>query len=299
MINFKIGLAAAGVGLAAIVAPPAHATTVKLAFNYMATNIAGDFGTASGGTAIPVADMWITDHNDLALENPNWETPGVYSGVRITVQLRPNGLSQFSSGSGSLSADSLYLNIPNAIGGGDDDDDDGGGGGPPEEEPEILSTFSNVFGVPVDVEWAPDDGEEFETNGWEFTQEIEWQDGQMNQLTGFSVFDLFSGADPDDGIFDDNINVDTILDNLVSREGGPGPDAIAWLMLQTEDGGIAGSGWWGLTPCSEGECQLDVLATDFEIVTLESVPVPVPAAVWLFGSALVGMATISRRRRRA
>lgn len=292
MINFKIGLAAVGVGLAAVVAPPAQATTVKLAFNYMATNLAGDFV----GTAIPVADMWITDHNDLGLENPNWQTPGVHSGVRVTVQLRPNGLSQFGSGSGSLSVHSLYLNIPNAVGGEEEEN----GGGPPEEEPEILSTYSDVYGVPVEgVEWAPDEGETFETNGWQFTQEIEWEDGEMNQLAGFSVFDLFSGADPDNGIFDDNINVDTILDNLVSQESDLGPDAIAWLMLQSEDGGIAGSGWWGSTPCAEGECQLDVLATNFEIVTLESVPVPVPAAVWLLASALVGMAGISRRTRRA
>lgn len=291
---------AVAIGVSMIAAPSASATTIRMTFDYMATNLAGGFSAASGGAAVPVADLFITDHSDLGVSNPG----GGAGGVRVTFRLRQNGLSQFSNGLGNIFISAFELNFPNTSNcvdtpacanaedaNGYSSDDNGG----------LGNNWGDVAGVPLTggVEWA----ENGANNGWgagqndpSFGQEYNWGNaGGMNQGTGLSVIDIFSADGRDD------ISVANLLANPVHNIDPNLPDAYAWIKVRSNNSadpaarGIATNQWWG-TPQTSGQgdnqrWQLNVLATDVQVV-------PEPALLSLLVPMLGGLAW-SRRGRRA
>lgn len=289
---------AAAIGVSMFAAASASATTVKLTFNYMATNLAGDFTAASGGTAVPVADLFITDHSDLGIANPS----GGAGGVRATFTLRQNGLSQFSNGIGNIFISAFELNFPETAecidvpacantedANGYSSDANGG----------LGNNWSDVSGVSLSggIEWA----ENGANNGWgagendpAFGQEYNWGNGGgMNQGSGLSVIDIFSADGRDD------ISVANLLANPVTNTDSSLPDAYAWIKIRSNNSadpaarGIATDQWWG-TPQTSGQgdnqrWQLNVLATDVQVV-------PEPAMLALLIPMLGGMAWSRRTR---
>jgi hypothetical protein len=87
----------------AVTTAGAHAATAILDFDYMATGFKGDFAAASGGTAVKVGTLTLTDLADLHLGDGK-------SGVRISLAL--TGLDQFSSGTGAIFVSSYELSFP-------------------------------------------------------------------------------------------------------------------------------------------------------------------------------------------
>ena len=305
-MKLKNGLTAIGLAAAALGATTAHSASIKLTFDYMATNLKGDFATASGGTAVPVAELFLVDHSDLGVTDPN----GGLSGVRATFRVLNNGLNQFYSGNGSIFISAFELNFPNtsecatsACTGtgtinGYDTDGNGGNG----------NNWSQVYGVPLagGIEWA----ENGSVNGWgsaandpSFQQEYNWGNtGIMNQAAGLSIIDIFSSAGRSD------ISVANIIDNPVSNVDGTSPDAFGWIKIRSNntlaaDAALRGiedtGGWWG-TPALSGSgsnqrYQLNVLATGYETVALSAVPVPEPSEYLMMLSGL-GVLALARRR---
>lgn len=294
---------AVAIGVSMLAAASASATTVKLTFNYMATNLKGDFATASGGTAVPVADLFITDHHDLGIANP----VGGAGGVRATFQLRQNGLSQFSNGLGSIFISAFELNFPEtsecvdvpACANAEDANgysSDANGG--------LGNNWADVSGVPLTggIEWA----ENGANNGWgagqndpSFGQEYNWGNGgSMSQGTGLSVIDIFSADGRDD------ISVANLLANPVHNTDPNLPDAFAWIKVRSNNSadpaarGIATNEWWG-TPQTSGQganqrWQLNVLATELQVV-----PEPGMASLLLSALALVGVQLKRQSTRRS
>lgn len=117
-----------------------------------------------------------------------------------------------------------------------------------------------------------------------------------------------NSMDPDDSRFGGNIIIDfnpavTNLGSIVLdiEESGSYINAysqnifLQQIALSTSNGGMQTVDFSSLTS------EIDRLIVNIEgsgaIVELNFTPVPVPAAVWLFGSALLGFAGIARRKR--
>jgi len=150
-------------------------------------------------------------------------------------------------------------------------------------------------------------------------------DGNVVQAGGFDpMLTLFNGAGDFIGIFDDgsvpavNPDLGLGLDALFEDVLAAGDYTVALtqygnVSFTTIDGFIQSgnpnytSGFEGAVPCSQGQFCLrvsdtlsvgrsDLWALDIRNVTSAGV-VPVPAAVWLFGSGLIGLIGLARRDR--
>lgn len=99
----------------------------------------------------------------------------------------------------------------------------------------------------------------------------------------------------------DNANFGTISSNLGSFELEDKASNGLSFQLGDETGGghrsFAGVSGWGWVnhgvDCINGECT-HVIASDW---LFTASPVPVPAAVWLFGSGMLGLIGIARRKK--
>lgn len=267
----------------------ASAQSITLNYDYMATNKAGEFS----GRSTSVASLILTD---FAASTSYIDAGGVTQnntngGVRAEFNVNPNGLSQFSSGVGSVYISAFELNFAGtSVVAGYDSDAAGSKG----------NNWSNVSGVGLagGVEWQEDGA----TNGWtSFGQENNWGSGTgngvMTQTSGGSTIDFFNA------IGDNTISVANIIANDVANADGTSPSAFSWIKIRSNTGsnlsqsGIAANGWWGNSGVNRTRYFLDVIATDYTVNELV-VPsqVPVPAALPLMGSAL-GLFGVSRRRR--
>ncbi|MFO1319648.1 MAG: PEP-CTERM sorting domain-containing protein [Burkholderiales bacterium] len=295
---------ATGLAVAALSSPLTEAKSIKLTFDYMATNLKGDFASASGGVAVPVAELFLTDLADLGKSNPDGGAGGVQAAFRIL----PNGLSQFSNGTGSRFVSAFELNFPDtsacanatcsATGtiNGYDTDANGGFG----------NHWVDVHGVPLTggIEWA----ENGNANGWgagttdpSFGQELNWGNtGAMHESAGLSIIDVYSAAGRDD------VSVDRVLGHPVSNTTAGLPGAYSWIKVRSNnsaiagDRGIATDQWWG-TPNTSGaganqRWQLNVLATSYEEVPLSAVPVPEPSEYAMLATGLAMLGLLARRR---
>lgn len=257
----------------------AHAASVTLTFDYMATNLLGSFASASGGSAVAVGTLTLTDLSDLNLGDGK-------TGVRSTLTL--NGLNQFSSGTGSIFISSYELNFPGTS-----------IAGPGESE---LSSATNgvnwryVSGLNVNtargggpIEFA----ENGATNGWgavtgdpAFEQEINYVAGAFVNGTT-STIDFLNGESGYDGF-----SVASFLANPVKNNNGALPDAYAWIRIRSTGGGIAtgnNGNWWEPAVSNAAGGRLDVLA-------LAPVPEPETYAMMLAGLGMIGLS--ARRRMR-
>lgn len=66
------------------------------------------------------------------------------------------------------------------------------------------------------------------------------------------------------------------------------------VVVDFADGVVALCGWWNYGNCIADEDDAPYAQVDY---TYEVSSVPVPAAVWLFGSALLGLAGVARRKK--
>ena len=68
-----------------------------------------------------------------------------------------------------------------------------------------------------------------------------------------------------------------------------------WFILATNNNN---TGWFGdvFSQCSDTSGACTVTFSDGTVLAVDSTIVPVPAAVWLFGSGLLGLAGIARRK---
>lgn len=257
----------------------AHAASVTLTFDYMATNLLGSFASASGGTAVPVGTLTLTDLSDLNLGDGK-------TGVRSTLTL--NGLNQFSSGTGSIFISSYELNFPGTT-----------TAGPGLSELSSATEGVNwryVSGLNVNIgrnggpiEFA----ENGATNGWgalpgdpAFEQEINYVAGAfVNGVT--STIDFLNGENGYNGF-----SVASLLANPVRNTDSALPDAYAWIRIRSTGGGIAtgnNGNWWEPAVFNANGGRLDVLA-------LAPVPEPETYAMMLSGLGLIGLS--ARRRMR-
>lgn len=289
-------------GIGALSVPTAHAASIRLTFDYMATNLKGDFATASGGTAVPVAHLTLTDIGDLGIANPS----GGISGVRAAFSLEPTGLSQFSNGTGSVFISAYLLNFPGTsecgnatcsttgtINGYDTDANLGAG-----------NQWTPVSGTSISsIEWA----ENGANNGWgsgttdpAFGQELNWGNGgALNQTTGVSVIDLFSTDGRDD------ISVASLLANpVLNSVDGSLPPAYGWIKIRSNASadpaarGIDSTDTWYGTPQTSGSganqrWQLNVLATGYQTLA-----VPEPSEYLMMASGLAMLAMVRRGKKK-
>ena len=257
----------------------AHAASVTLTFDYMATNLVGSFASASGGTAVAVGTLTLTDLSDLNLGDGK-------TGVRSTLTL--NGLNQFSSGTGSIFISSYELNFP----------------GTSTAGPGLSELSSATEGVSwryvsgLNVNTARGGGpiefaENGATNGWgsvtgdpAFEQEINYVAGAfVNGVT--STIDFLNGENGYNGF-----SVASLLANPVRNTDSALPDAYAWIRIRSTGGGIAtgnNGNWWEPAVFHANGGRLDVLA-------LAPVPEPETYAMMLSGLGLIGLS--ARRRMR-
>lgn len=263
----------------AATAATAQAATVTFDFNYMATNLKGDFATASGGTAVKAGSITFTDLADLNLGDGK-------SGVRTTVTL--DGLNQFSSGVGSIFVSSFELNFP-----GTSSADVNGS--------ELSSAVEGVNwryvgGLNVNtgraggpIEFA----ENGSVNGWgaatsdpSFEQEINYVAGAFtNGLS--STIDFLNGTNGYSGF-----SVASLLANGVQNTNTSLPDAYAWIRIRSTGLGIANGSngqWWEPAVNNSAGGRLDVLAVT---------PVPEPSEYAMIGVGLLMVGGALRRQAR-
>lgn len=257
----------------------AQAATVTFNFDYMATNLKGDFATASGGNAVKAGSITITDLADLNLGDGK-------SGVRTTITL--DGLNQFSSGSGSIFISSFELNFPGTS-----------SAGPGGSELSAVTEGENwryVSGLNVNtarvggpIEFAEDGN----TNGWgakagdpSFEQEINYVAGTFtNGHT--STIDFLNGTNGYSGF-----SVASLLGNGVENTNSSLPDAYAWIRIRSSGGGIANGNngqWWEPAVNNAAGGRLDVLAVT---------PVPEPSEYAMIAIGLVMVGGALRRQAR-
>ena len=268
----------------------ANAASITLNYDYMATNKAGAFA----GRSAPVATLKLTDfaagttYIDAAGNMQN-NTNG---GVRAEFNLNAGGLSQFSSGVGSVYISAFELNFPNtSVVAGYDSDAAGSKG----------NNWANVSGVGLSggVEWQEDGA----TNGWaSFGQENNWGSGTgngvMTQSSGSSIVDFFNT------VGDSSISVASIIANAIVNADGTSPDAFSWIKIRSNNGanlaqsGVAANGWWGNSGINGRRYFLEVIATAYTANNEPVSNVPVPTALPLMASALGLFGLTNRRRKR-
>jgi len=261
-VSFRRAVIAGAFALAATAAP---AATITFNLDYLATNITanggiGDFATLSGGTAVKVGTITLTDLSDLHLGDGR-------TGVRSTISL--TGLNQFSSGAGSIFISSYELNF---LGTG------------------ALSNanFRNVSGLATTgIEWD----ENGTTNGWgaratdpSFEQEINFTSGAFVNGSS-STIDFLNGNGYN------GFSVVSLLGNAVKNTNAALPDAYAWIKIRSTGQGIAtgDSGkWWEPAVFNAAGGRLDVIA----------VPEPETYALMALGLLIVaGFVRRSAQRR--
>ena len=256
----------------------AHSATFSTTYDYMATNLKGSFDVASGGTAVPVGTLTMTDLSDLNLGDGK-------SGVRVTISL--NGLSQFGAGgnpAGSIFISSFELNFPGT--------ESAGPGGTELSSAVEGVNWRYVSGLNVNtarvggpIEFA----EGGATNGWGlFQQEINYVAGSfVNGQT--STIDFLNG---DNGYA--GFSVASVLANGVANSNSAYPDAYSWIRIRSTGQGIETGNngqWWEPAAFNAAGGRLDVLAVN---VT----PVPEPETYALMAVGLVLVGGIVRKRRR-
>ena len=259
----------------------AHAATVTLTFDYMATNLAGDFATASGGTAVPVGTLTLTDLSDLGLGDGR-------TGVRASMSI--TGLSQFSSGAGSVFLSSYELNFPGT--------DTAGPGGVELSSVVEGVNWRYVSGLNVNTARANGPIEFAEggaTNGWSaFQQEINYVSPTTANPTPpiltdgvTSTIDFLNGFNGYNGF-----SVAQLLANPVQNANASLPDAYGWIRIRSFNQGIttADNGlWWQPAVLNANGGRLDVLA-------VAAVPEPETYALMAVGLLVVG--GVARKRYR-
>lgn len=266
-----LGLGAAGAG--------AQAASVTFMFDYMATNLKGDFATASGGTAVPVGSITLTDLSDLGLGDGK-------TGVRSTITL--NGLSQFSNGGvGSIFVSSYELNFPGTS--------TGNVGSTELTSATDGVNWRYVSGLNVNtarvggpIEFA----ENGATNGWgaivgdpAFEQEINFATGAFTNGLSSTIDFLNNGENGFSGF-----SVAQLLANPVRSTDPTRPDAYAWIKIRSTNQGIqTGSNgrWWEPATFNAAGGRLDV-------ISVTPVPEPQTWAMMTLGLGLLG--GVARRR---
>lgn len=256
----------------------AWASSTTFNFNYIATNLYGSAGVST------VASMTVTDLADLGL---NGEGNG---GVRIN--FNAGNLGQFATGAAGSKVwiSSFELNFP-----GTSSDNDY------NFNNQHWSYVSGVNLAPVTssglsggIEWQEDGA----TDGWgaaagdpAFGQEYNFTAETFTEGSSTTI-DLYNAA----GF--SGISVANLLNpaNFVDNATNPSqPDALGWIKLRGTGNvnpslrGIVSTGYWGnsVTGGTPTQNRLNVLAP---------APVPVPAALPLFISALAGMGFLNRRK---
>lgn len=133
-----------------------------------------------------------------------------------------------------------------------------------------------------------------------------------------TVNSIISGIGSSSGTWDLGLNIDGITHLSFKADGyfvlaEVTANSGTWMMWGVDEGPVSGVDAWGTdvsltcpaTICLDG---LDYKNLDFvnnggQVSTLSNVTgysvVPVPAAVWLFGSGLLGLVGVARSRKRA
>ena len=113
-----------------------------------------------------------------------------------------------------------------------------------------------------------------------------------------------------------NINASTIMTGSIFADGGEYIPQILWFdisdttgssltgdalvtgdILSMFSGSIATSNWGLEYMCVSGPCMFDSALVSGSITSLAGATVPVPAAVWLFVSGVIGLIGIARRKK--
>jgi hypothetical protein len=255
----------------------ANAASITLDLNYMATNYKGDFATASGGTAISVGTITLTDLSDLNLGDGA-------TGVRSVISL--TGLNQFSSGTGSIFISSYMLNFAGTEVATNDNFRNVSGlstSGIEFEEDGCIGSGSACAAIPApvlgNIGWG---GTRFDPA---FGQEINFTAGTFvnGQISAIDFLnnDDFSGFSVEALLANSVINNDPAYDL---------PNALAAIKIRSTGLGIAANGdnWWGTPVANAAGGRLNVLA----VVT----PVPEPESYAMFLAGLTMLGFTARRR---
>jgi hypothetical protein len=137
-------------------------------------------------------------------------------------------------------------------------------------------------------------------------------DGDINFITDtFNTGTVLAMFDDSDVAYTSDLTITPLPENVAITSGGIGigdftatNEALSTLNLTgsdwfrlaiTTDGGMNWSGDISTSPA--GTNLLNVTFSDGTVLSVDIKVVPVPAAVWLFGSGLLGMIAVARRRR--